>query len=406
MIHDKVLHRSKGENPLLDEAKRLAPMLSSKGEQNEANGRLSDEAVEAMRNAGFFSMMVPKEFGGVDLTPVEVLATVEAMCNADSASGWVMMASNVATASAAAWLPDESVQKLFGGEHVPIIAGAGAPTGKAEVVEGGYRLTGHWTYGSGCYHADYIHAGAVITEGGKPRLVPGTNNPETLIFVVPVDQFQILGNWDVLGLRGTGSIDYACTDIFVPTEMTHSAAKTVGLRGSGGYAVGVVGFSAMGHTGFALGHGRRILDELSALVRSPTGRPSALANLGGSDSFKENFAKAEGKQRAARALCYDVWGDITETTNKGEQVPLRQITWARVALNHATDAMMENAVFAHKASGGISLRDGALQRALRDAFSGTQHLMVADKAMQEAGRDFLGLLETPMRWTPRGLVDL
>lgn len=405
MIHDKVLHRSIGENPLLEEARRLAPMLSGKGADNEANGKLSDEAVEAMREAGFFSMMVPKEVGGMDLTPVQVLATVEAMCNIDTATGWVMMASNVATASAAAWLPDSAFDKLFGHGR-SIVAGAGAPTGKAEVVEGGYRLTGRWAYGSGCYHCDYFHSGAVVTEGGKPRMIPGTQTPETLIFITPRDKMEFLGNWDVIGLRGTGSIDYGCTDLFVPAEMTHSAAKTAGLRGSGGYGVGVVGFSAIGHTGFALGHGRRILDELSALVHSPNGRPSALANLGGSDSFKENYARAEGNLRAARALCYDVWNDITETTNKGEPASVRQISWARVALNHATDAMIAIATFAHKASGGISLRDGALQRALRDALAGGQHVMVADKALQEAGRDFLGLIEGEVRWTPRGLVPV
>lgn len=404
MIQDKVLNGHGETSPLLAKAKLLAPLLKSKGEENDAKGRLSDEVVAAMREAGFFSLMVPKSVGGMESNPVQVLSVIEAICNLDGATGWVMMASNVATASAAAFLSDAGFDKVFGGSR-PIVAGAGAPTGKAEVVKGGYRLTGHWTYGSGCLHADYIHAGAVIHENGAPRLIPGTKDPETRIFVFPASQAKLLGNWDVLGLRGTGSIDYAVSDVFVPEDLTHSAGELVGKRGGDNYRIGVVGFSSLGHTGFALGHGRRILDELAALVHSTGGRPTGLTALGGSDSFKQEFATAEGKLRAARALCYDVWGDILDTVSKGQPVPLRQITWARLALNHATTALKENSDFAHRASGGMGLRSGTLQRLFRDTFSATQHLMVADWALRECGRDFLGLVEN-VRWTPRGFVNV
>ncbi|HEY6870215.1 MAG TPA: acyl-CoA dehydrogenase family protein [Novosphingobium sp.] len=402
MIHDKAMRRSIAETPLLAEARRLAPLLASKGEENDAAGRLSDEAVAALHDAGFFGMMVPAAFGGADCSPLQALSVVEELCKADIATGWVVMAANVATASAAAFLPDAGAEALFGNGR-PIIAGAGAPTGKAEVVEGGYRLTGYWTYGSGCLHCDYYHAGAIVHENGEPRLVPGTKAPEVKVFVVPRAEVEAKGNWNVLGLRATGSIDYAITDVFVPADMTHSASEVVGKRGGDSYRIGVVGFSCLGHTGVALGHGRRVLDELLALVHSPSGRPTALADLGGSDSFKEDFAVAEGKLRAARALVYEVWGDIEETIGKGQPVPVRQLTWARLALNHATTAMMENSVFAHKASGGIGLRSGTLQRTLRDTFSATQHLVVADKTLRDCGRDFLGMAEN-MKWTPRGLV--
>lgn len=404
MIQEKTLHRQGGESPLLAHAKLLAPLLMSKGEENDATGRLNDKVIAAMREAGFFSLMVPRSMGGVESNPVQVLSVVEAICKLDGATGWVMMAANVATASAAAFLPDAGYQAIFGNSR-PIIAGAGAPMGRADVEGDGYRLTGHWTYGSGCLHADYIHAGAMVYENGTPRLIPGTNEPEVRIFVFPARDTKMLGNWDVLGLRGTGSVDYAVTDLFVPGDFTHLPTGLAGKRGGDSYRIGVVGFSALGHTGFALGHGRRILDELAALVHAPSGRPTTLSDLGGSDSFKEGYAAAEGKMRAARALCYDVWGDVLDTTSRGEPVPLRQITWARVALNHATTAMMEVSIFAHRASGGVGLRAGTLQRLHRDAFTATQHLMVADRALREAGRDFLGLVEN-VRWTPRGFVDV
>lgn len=404
MIHDKAIHNSLLEFPLLSEAKRLAPLIASHGAGNDAAGRINDESISALHEAGLFGMMVPSSVGGAEGNPVQVLSVVEELCKADIATGWVVMAANVATAAAAGFLSDAGFRDIFEGAR-PIIAGAGAPTGKAEVVEGGYRLTGRWTYGSGCLHCDYYHAGAIVTEGGKPRIRPETGAPEVRTFLIPASEVEANGNWDVLGLRATGSIDYSTTDVFVPEDHTHSPTEIVGKRGSDSYRIGIVGFSALGHTGVALGHGRRVLDELLALVNAPEGRPSALANLGGSDSFKEDFASAEAKLRAARSLAYEVWADITETVSLGEPVPVRQFTWARLALSHATTAMMENAVFAHRASGGIGLRKGTLERALRDTFSATQHLVVSSNSLRDAGTDLLGLAEGK-QWTPRGLVDI
>lgn len=403
MIHNKELHSKSAESPLLSEARRLAPLLAGKADENEAAGRVSDESIAAMRDAGFFSLMVPKAMGGVEATPLEVLSIVEEVCNIDVATGWVMMAANVATASAAASLTDAGYETVFGGNSQPIIAGAGAPTGKAEIVEGGYRLTGKWTYGSGCLHCDYYHAGAMIYENGAPRFVNGTKAPETRVFLIPADKVRELGNWDTLGLRATGSIDYEVTDVFVPSDMTHPSTDVVGRRGGDSYRIGVVGFSAIGHTGVALGHGRTVLDLLSGLVNSPSSGPT-LSGLINSDAFLEDFAIAEGRLRAARALSYDVWSDIQDTISKGEAVPVRQFTWARLAVSHATTALKENALFAHQVSGGVGLRAGRLQRALRDSLSATQHLVVSSNSVRDAGKDFLGLAEN-MKWTPRGLVS-
>ncbi|MDO7833456.1 acyl-CoA dehydrogenase family protein [Sphingobium sp. HBC34] len=403
MIHNKDLHGSRGEFPLLSEARRLAPLLASKAESNEAAGKVSDESIAAMRDAGFFSLMVQKSAGGMEANPVELLSVVEAVCNIDAATGWVMMAANVATTSAAAFLPDTTYEALFKGAR-PIIAGAGAPTGKAEVEGGGFRLTGRWAYGSGCLNSDYIHAGAMIYENGAPRLIPGTSIPESRIFIFPTKDAQMLGNWDVIGLRATGSVDYAATDLYVPADFTHSASEIVGKRGGDSYRIGVVGFSAIGHTGFALGHGRRVLDQLASLVTAPSdGRPSTLSELAGSDAFKQEFAVAEAKLRAARALAYEAWNDITETTSRSEPVATRQFTLARLALCHATTVMMENSLFAHRVSGGVGLRAGALQRSLRDTLAATQHLVVSDKSLRDCGRDLLGMAEG-MKWTPRGLA--
>jgi hypothetical protein len=244
----------------------------------------------------------------------------------------------------------------------------------------------------------------MVYENGAPRLIPGTNTPEARTFIVPTKHAEFLGNWDVLGLEATASIDYALKDVYVPEEFTHSPNALVAQQGGNLYKIGIVGMSPLGHTGVALGIGRRVLDELRALANAPAGRPSALTERGGGESFQEQYAAAEAKLRAGRAFCYEVWRDVEDTLDRGDAVEARQFTLMRLSLNHVTTAVAEICTFAHKTGGGVSLRSGVLQRCFRDMFTATQHRIVSGYMLRECGRELLGVAEGKM-WTSRGLVD-
>lgn len=380
---------------LVEKARALAPLLSRQAAVNESLGRLSDETVAALQEAGFFGLMVPRCFGGYEAAPDVALAVIEAISEADGSTGWVLMACNVGTGSAAGYLPRAGAEAVFG-KRIPIIAGEGAAKGRAEIEGKGFRLSGRWSYGSGVLHTEFLHTGGMVYENGKPR--------ETRTFIVPTREAKFLGNWDVLGLNGTGSIDYALEDVYVPEEFTHSPNAIVAEQGGDLYRLGIVGMSPLGHTGFTLGIGRRILDELFALVHASGGRPSPLAEFGGADSFQEDFAAAEAKLRAGRAFCYEVWGDVAATLARGAPLAARQFTLMRLALNHITTAVAEIATFAHRSGGGVAVRSGTLQRCFRDMFTATQHRIVSPYMLRECGRELLGLAPDKI-WTSRGLVD-
>jgi alkylation response protein AidB-like acyl-CoA dehydrogenase len=384
----------RSNSPLVAKAKSLSLVFRAEAAKHERDGRLSDTTITALKDAGFFGLLVPRCFGGYEAGPVETLAVFEAVAEADGSTGWVLMACNVGTGSAAGYLPPAGANAVFG-KHIPIIAGEGGPRGRAVREGKGYRLTGRWSYGSGVLHTEYLHTGGMVMENGAPK--------ETLTFIVPTKEGKFLGNWDVLGLNGTGSIDYGLENVFVPEEFTHSPNALEPRQGGSLYRLGIVGMSPLGHTGFTLGLGRRILDELKALVHAPTGRPSPLAEFGGSDSFQENFAASEGKLRAARAFCYDVWNDVEASLARDEALSSRQFTLTRLCLAHVTNAVMEIATFAHRAGGGVALRSGILQRCFRDMFAATQHRIVSADMLGECGRELLGLAEDKM-WTSRGLV--
>ncbi|HEY5379806.1 MAG TPA: hypothetical protein VIJ78_09755, partial [Pseudolabrys sp.] len=293
-------------------------------------------------------------------------------------------------------LPDAGVEALFG-TQVPIIAGQGAPRGHAIVDGDGYRLSGRWSYGSGVLHANYLHSGGMVFENGAPR--------EALTFIVPIEKATFLGNWDVIGLRATGSVDYSLDDVYVPKEFTHSPNTRIPRRGSDLYRIGIVGLSPLAHGAFALGVARRALNEIVSFSTSSGPRQGALNDSQSAESFHERYGAAEGKLRAGRAFLYDVYGDVEQTLRRHETVSDRQITLMRLSLNHVTSAATEICTFAYQIAGGAALRNGVLQRCFRDMMAGSQHRIVSQFMLRECARELLGLADGKI-WTSFGLTDI
>jgi alkylation response protein AidB-like acyl-CoA dehydrogenase len=395
---------SKARRSLVDVAKEMHPIFNAQGAANEAKGALTDATLKALWDGGFFGMWIPRCFGGIEAGPLEALGTVEQLSYSDGSTGWVFMAQQVGTCSAAAYLPPESAKELFGKGNWPFIAGQGAPNGRGVPDGKGFRLTGHWNYGSGLLHSQWIHTGANIFENGVQRMMPDGKKPDVRIFILPIEQAELRGNWDVMGLRATGSVDYTIDNVLVPEEFTHIQSANTPNQGGQLFTLAIFGISTIGHTGFALGIGRRVLDELRQLATAETGRPQTLPQRGGGESFHEQFGLAEAKVRAARAFVYESWADIEATLNRGDRASVRQITLARLALNYATTAVAEVCAFAYRYGGGVALRDGILQRCFRDMNAGTQHATVSTGILRECARELLGLAEGKV-WAGRALID-
>jgi alkylation response protein AidB-like acyl-CoA dehydrogenase len=219
--------------------------------------------------------------------------------------------------------------------------------------------------------------------------------------VLPVGEAKLLENWDVLGLRGTGSIDYRIDGVFVPEAYTHVAITESPKRGGALYKIGIIGFAAICHSAWACGIGRRLLDELAITVRSKVGRAGTLAD---SDAFHEQYAKAEAMYRSARAWVYETWGDAKETLDRGEALSVRQNTMMRLAMANVTWSSHEVAQFVYRSAGTVALRDGTIQRLFRDMHAGTQHITSAPAVFRAAGRDLAGLADRK-KWVFLDLVD-
>jgi alkylation response protein AidB-like acyl-CoA dehydrogenase len=376
---------------LLSGANRAADVADAHAEQGDRQGRLSPPVVDALAREGLLGMWVPRSIrGGAELDPVSSLRVIERVSYGDPSAGWVLMAAALAIGTGAAYLGDDAVAELFGGEQLPVIAGQGTRPGNAVPQAGGFSLSGSWSFASGIKHATHIHTLGVIEGTGEPR-----------IFVFPVSKATLVDNWDVLGLRATGSIDYTADKVFVPEAYTHFAVTESPRRGGALYTIGIVGFALICHSGWACGIGRRLLDELSKKVRSGVGRSGSLAT---SDAFHEQYARAEGTYRAACALVNEVWGSVNASLDRGDTLDVRQQTLIRLALAHITWSCHEIAEFVYTTAGTVALRAGTIQRLFRDMHAGTQHITSAPPVIRNAGRELAGLADKK-KWVFLDLAD-
>ena len=367
---------------VLEAAQGLHELVADYGDENDRQGIIAEPVIDQLHFIGAFGVFVPRDLGGAEMTPREAMELFSTLAYADAATGWVTFAVGFGTGLPGAFFDRGTAEELFATPRLGI-AGQGTRPGKAAPSKGGHLLSGAWSFASGIKHSTHLLTTAQDTENGEVRA-----------FILPVDQVTFDDNWDVMGLRGTGSIDYTLDEVFVPANYSFSAASKTPITGGDLYRIGIGNFATINHGGWALGVGRRLLDELAANVRAKAGQPGALA---ASDAFTEDYANAEVKLRAAKSFLYEAWEEIESVLPTGDPIPVRLETLTRVALNNATWRVQEIASFVYASSGTTALRRGTIQRFFRDVHGGTQHISSSRLIMQSAGQELAGLAEGK-RW--------
>ncbi len=370
---------SEKQAELLDRARDLASLIDTNAAKADG-GPVLEATVTAMAEAGLYSAMAPREVGGAELSLVDNLDLFAEVSRADGSTGWCLMASAGASAYFAAWCPDSFTDQAFA-DGVPRVAGQFAPAGTAVEVEGGYRLTGDYQFGSGLNDAAWAGAGAFTQ--------PADDSPAGYrFFMMPKSEVQLKGNWEVLGLTGTASWDYSIDDVFIPTEASFDFFDITRHRGGPAYDLGVLPLTALGHAAWALGLMRRAIDELVdiAQTKQRLGAPSTLV---GSEHVVMQVAKLEARYCASRAWVYNSFGEAEaqaiEADQQGEAPDPARSLDCRMATVHATQEAADVIQGAYLLAGTTALRDGALQRCFRDIHAGTQHAMVSPNISREFG---------------------
>ena len=359
-------------------------MLEANAAEAEAMATLPKATVGALVESGILRLKLPAVLGGAEADPVLQMDVIEAASRIDPSAGWCVMIGASAIGMPGAFLPDDVLGQVFTNGRIPTAAGVFMPTGRATRVDSGYRVTGRWSFASGIRHAEWVSGTALLngTESGTRT---------TLRMVMPVSAVQIHDNWQVAGLKGTGSCDFSATDAFVPDAFAWDVERARPHRGGPLYRLGLPALVANEHVGFASGVALRALDEVTALAvskRRGFGEPSRLAARG---AFQRTLGECEMRLRAVRALAVELNEEAWATIQTGTPLALSLQTQLRAVATLVTDVAVDVTSLVFRAAGGGALyQSSVLQRCLRDLHAGAQHLMVSDSVYESLGQLRLG----------------
>jgi 3-hydroxy-9,10-secoandrosta-1,3,5(10)-triene-9,17-dione monooxygenase len=202
---------------LIAAARAMGPALLARKAQCKADLRVPDETVTEFHQAGFFKILQPEQWGGYAMDPQVFYAVGLEIARFCPSSAWILGVIAVHNWQLAVF-DDQAAQDVWADDPTVLLSSSYAPVGKVKVVEGGFRLSGRWSFSSGSEHCKWAFLGAVVP---TPEAPFDMANYRT--FLVPISDYQIVHNWDVVGLQGTGSHDIVVDDVFVPEHRTHKS---------------------------------------------------------------------------------------------------------------------------------------------------------------------------------------
>ncbi|ORA43791.1 acyl-CoA dehydrogenase [Mycolicibacterium chubuense] len=372
----------------------MRDVVRASAAESEALRTLAPGIVDAMWSTGLMSSFNPAPAGGAEPSFAEMIDTWIEMAWQDGSFGWIGIANMPSSFAAATYLPDDGFDEVFTAHdnHVTM-GGQFFPNGQGVAVEGGYRLTGSWSFGSGTGHAEYVAAGFLPMVDGEMQWV-SEGVPDMQVAIVPRADVEFLDGWHVQGLRGTGSYDYAIHDVFVPHRRTFALFTREPRRGSSpATRMGMMPVTAAGHAAWALGVAKSMLDDVAELAATKF-RMSDMAALASRPTFQKGLAHHVAAWRAARLLVLDAFGSAEAAVAAGDDLTPTMRADMRVAAVFATDTARTCAEWAHLAAGTTSIREGSrLERAFRDIYTGTQHAFISEKVAIDAAQVWLGIVD-------------
>jgi len=388
------------DSPILHAALALAPQIREASQEIEQSRRIVPRLAEAMKAAGIFAMPMPRAWGGPELDPLSQFRILEALAMVDASVGWCAMI-GCDGGYMTAFL-DDAVGRAMYPDPLVATAAAATPTGQAQLVRGGYRVSGRFPFLSGCQNSRWAWLGCIVIEDGKPR-VDAHGVPDARQCFVPMSDCEILDTWYTTGLRGTGSNDVTVRDVFVPQEHTFCFHDPKLIKRDGPLYAFPFMFAAKGAAP-ALGVARSAID---AFVETAAGKPARLYTIGDrieppkamrEDVFVQNaVGQAETMLAAARAYYFDVMGELWNTLVAGDEPSDRQVALFTSAYCHIVGVCVEVVQLIYKAAGGTAVyQKGPLDRYLRDVLTMNQHVIGTLRTYEMSGRLLLGL--EPLRW--------
>lgn len=373
---------------LLERAEQVRGLASDRASDAEANRQLHGDVVAAIGAAGLFSMLVPRELGGLEVDVLTMVRAIESVSRGDGAAGWCVMIA-ATTGVTAAQLPRDGAVEMFSD---PAIATGGVlmPRGRATKVDGGYRVSGQWSFGSGSGHAKWLLGGSIVFGPDGPEMI-ADNVPHARMMFFPREDVIIHDTWHVSGLRGTGSNDFEVQDVFVPDRRSCPIGGGSFWTHGPVYSFPLYGLLALGVSAVGLGIAQGAVDAIRELAtaKTPTGSRRLLSERAAAQS---GIAEAEALVRSSRAYLHATIGESWDRVVAGNRLSLDDRAQLRLAATTVALNSAKAVDICYNLGGASSIYEiNPLQRQFRDVHTMTQHVMVGQPTLEVAGRVFLGL---------------
>ncbi len=369
---------------------QVEPVLRQYAAQAEAERRLAPEAIEALHDAGVFRSLLPRAYGGLELDPLSALRLFEAIAHIDSAAGWIS-ANQSGISTLPMLFPAACGEELFAQPRT-LLAGGWFPPGKAEPVQGGYRVSGQWAFGSGSNYADWFTAQALVFENGAPKLGPD-GNPIPLIVWVRASEARVLDNWNTLGMRGTGSHDYVVDDAFVPEHRTWRIGPLGPLPPAYAgplYRMGI--WIVCPYNGaIALGIARAAVDDAIALAATKT--PSyTMTGLADRPVVQDRIARAKATIEAGMSYIErSLQRAYEHTLASGQRIGVEQGIPLALSGSYGHEAANQAVDLVHSVVGTSGIRaEQRFQQYFRDVHTISQHAFSTPSRFESVGKLLLG----------------
>jgi alkylation response protein AidB-like acyl-CoA dehydrogenase len=371
---------------ILQRAKDFTPAIVKLRDEIERTRALPAELVLALQDADIFRMWYPSAWGGPELSIAELGLVLETLSYADGAVGWCAGIGS-AYSRFAGYLPEPIARRIFEGD---VVAGSLAPTGKGVKVPGGYRVTGRWKWGSGITHSNWVLVSFVTHHGGERLIIDG--EPELRVAFFPkTSHVEIIDTWNVTGLRGTGSYDYATQDLFVPDDYTLVGLDPPPHQSTSCYEIPLSTAYPFVIAAVPLGMVMAAFDEFLNLAqeKAPVSSPTLLRDK---PTVQAMIGRSRAMLLSAREFYYATAQEITTAGDAHKPLTFPQRARARLAAAQVAEVAKQVVRDLYDAAGGSSVYANCqLERNFRDIHAAAQHVQVSPNNFEFAGRVLLGL---------------
>ena len=338
---------------------------------------LTPAAVEGVKPTGAFRMYVPQAYNGPAIDPVTAIDLIAALAEADAATAWCASIASLSSHVSGVLAPDAAME-IFGTPNT-IACGAFAPTGTGQKVDGGYRVSGRWSWGSGSPVAQWM-SGGVMTDDNR-----------FLQMIFPMSDIVMHDTWYSNGLRGTGSHDFSVENVFVPENHTVQLGVSKPQCTEPISLMPLFPLFGAGVAAVMVGIARRAIHELTELatVKKPAQSSKTLAH---SQVAQIEIARAEAIVRSCYVYLVDEMATAWATIEQGDRLGIEQRMRCRMAASHAGAELVRAVDIAYNLGGGSSVfTSSPLERCFRDIHTASAHIIVGTRAFESIGRTRFGL---------------